>query len=58
MIGCRPVEGWRWQPWVRCKGRNRKTWKERVDDDMKVPGLQPEWAVFRDIWRDFIWANV
>ena len=43
---------------ARCKGRNRKTWKECVDDDMKVLGLHPEWAVFRDVWRDFIWANV
>ena len=34
MIGCQLVERWRWQG-VRCKGRNRKTWKECVDDDMK-----------------------
>ena len=27
-----------------------------MNDDMKVLGLQPEWAVFRDVWRDFIWA--
>ena len=27
---------------VRCAGRNRKTWRECVDDDMKVLGLQPE----------------
>ena len=43
---------------ARCKRRNRKTWKECVDNDMKVLGLHPEWAVFRDVWRDFIWANV
>ena len=43
---------------ARCKGRKRKTWKESVDDDMKVLGLHPEWVVFRDVWRDFIWANV
>ena len=43
---------------VRCRGRSRKTWRECVNDDMKVLGLQPEWAVFRDVWRDFIWANV
>ena len=24
---------------MRCKGRNRKTWKKKVDDDMKVLGL-------------------
>ena len=29
-----------------------------MDDDMEVFGLHPEWAVFRDVWRDFIWANV
>ena len=31
---------------------------ESVKDDMKVLGLHPEWAVFRDVWRDFILANV
>ena len=35
-------------------GRNRKTWKECVDDDMKVLALHSEWVVFRDVWRDFI----
>ena len=54
MIGYRPVERWRW----RCKGRNRKTWKECVEKNIKVLGLHPEWAVFRDVWRDLIWANV
>ena len=40
---------------VRCRGRNGKTWRECVDNDMEVLGLQPEWAVFRDMWRrDFI----
>ena len=29
-----------------------------MDDDMEVLGLHPEWAVLRDMWRDFIWANV
>ena len=43
---------------MRCKGRNRKTSKESVDDNMKVLGLHPEWAVFRDVWRDFIWVNI
>ena len=51
---CRKVE----VPGARCKGRKRKTWKEYVDNDMKVLGLYPEWAVFMDVWRDFIWANV
>ena len=39
---------------VRRIGRNRKTWRECVEDDMKVLGLHSEWAVFRDMWRDFI----
>ena len=43
---------------VRCRGRNRKTWRECVKDDMKMLGLHSEWVVFRDMWRDFIWANV
>ena len=47
---CRKVE----VAGVRCKRRKRKTWKECVDDDMKVLGLHPEWVVFRDVWRDFI----
>ena len=32
---CRKVE----VAGARCKGRNRKTWKECVDDDMEVLGL-------------------
>ena len=39
---------------VRCASRGRKTWYECVKDDMKVLGLHPEWAVFRDMWRGFI----
>ena len=37
------------------EGRNRR---ECVKYDMEVLGLRPEWAEFRDVWRDFIWANV
>ena len=33
---------------------NRKTWRECVNDDMKLFGLQLEWAVFMDMWRGFI----
>ena len=51
---CRKVE----VAGVRYKGRNKKTWKECVDDDIKVLGLHLERAVFRDVWRDSIWANV
>ena len=35
-------------------GKERKTWYECVKDDMKVLGLHAEWAVFRDMGRDFI----
>ena len=51
---CRKVE----VAGARCKGRRRKTWKECVENDMEGACLYPEWAVFRDVWRDFIWANV
>ena len=47
---CRKVE----VAGARCKGRKRKTWTECVNNDMKVLGLHPEWAVFRDMWRGFI----
>ena len=30
---------------------------ECVKDDMKVLGLQPDWAIFRDMWRDLIWGK-
>ena len=32
--------------------KKKKTWKECVDDDMKVLGLHSEWAVFRDVWME------
>ena len=38
----------------RCVGRSRKMWGECVKDDMKLLRLQPEWAVFRDVWKDKI----
>ena len=43
---------------TRGRGRSRKTWEQCVRDDMKLLGLHPEWAVFRDMWRDLIGANV
>ena len=36
---------------TRGRGRSRKTWEHCVRDDMKLLGLHPEWAVFRDMWR-------
>ena len=43
---------------VRCAGSGRKTWRECVNDDMKVLGLQPEWAVFRDKQRGLISGKI
>ena len=57
VIGYRLVERWRWQGRDLWGGKGRLG-KKYVDDDMKVLGLHPEWAVFRDVWRDFLWANV
>ena len=31
------------------KSRGRKTWRECVNDNMELLGLQPEWALFRDM---------
>ena len=35
-------------------GRGRKTWGECFKDDMQLLGLQPEGAIFRDVWRGLI----
>ena len=35
-------------------GRGRKTWRECVNDDMKLLSFQSECAVFRDMGRGFI----
>ena len=52
MIGYRPEERCRWL------GRNVWAWAGRlgecVNDDIKLLGLQPECAMFRDMWRAFI----
>ena len=42
---------------TRGRGRSRKTWEQCVRDDMKLLGLHPEWAIFRDMWRDLIWGK-
>ena len=55
MIGCRNVV----TAGMRFVGRGGKIWGECVKDDMRLHGFQPEWAVFRDVWREFIHgANV
>ena len=35
-------------------GRGWKTLRECVKDDTKELSLHPEWAVFRDMWRENI----
>ena len=42
---------------TRGRGRSGKTWEQCVRDDMKLLGLHPEWAIFRDMWRDLIWGK-
>ena len=56
MIGCLLAEGWWWRG-QGDRGRSRKTWEQCVRDDMKLLGLHPEWAIFRDMWRDLIWGK-
>ena len=55
MIGCRLAKIWRWRG--KCASRGRKTWGGCVNDDMKMHGLQPEWAIFRDMLRVLIWSK-
>ena len=40
---------------MRCVSRGRRTCGKCVKDDMKLLGLQPEWPIFMDMWRDFIY---
>ena len=47
MIGCLLAEGWWWRG-TRGWGRSRKTLEQCVRDDMKLLGLHPEWAVFKN----------
>ena len=43
----------------KCRGqRQGQEDLEYVNDDMKLIGVQPEWAVFRDMWKDFISARI
>ena len=39
------------------RGGSRKTWERCVKDDMELLGLHPEWAIFRDVWRDLFWRK-
>ena len=54
MLACRNVEvAWGLDLWVKAidlwaKGGSHG---ECVNDDMKLLSLQPQWAVFRDMWR-------
>ena len=38
----------------KCRDRDWKTRRECVNDDTTQLGLQPELAVFRDMWRVFV----
>ena len=37
-----------------CAGRDRKTWRKGVKDDIEELDLHTEWVVSRDKWRDLI----
>ena len=50
VLPCRSVEVAGVKSW----GRDRKTWEECVNDDMKLLGLQPEWAIFMDMKKNVI----
>ena len=39
---------------VKSVGKGGKTRGECVKEHMKLLGLQPEWAIFMDIWRDLM----
>ena len=39
---------------VKCWERHKKTWRMHVGNDVKFHGLRPEYALFRNMWRDFI----
>ena len=39
---------------MKSRGMGRKTWGECVIDDIKLNSLQLVWAIFRDMWKDFI----
>ena len=36
---------------ARGRGRSRKMWEQCVRDAMRLLGLHPEWAIFKDMWR-------
>ena len=52
MIGCRPVEMWWWQGKMCGQGQEDL---ENVKDDMKVLGLQPEWAIIIIIYFENVY---
>ena len=33
---------------------SREIWEECMKDDMKWVGLQPEWVLYSDLWRDLM----
>ena len=56
MIGCLLAEGWWWRGRGVGAGVGRRG-EQCVRDDMKLLGLHPEWAIFKDMWRDLIWGK-
>jgi hypothetical protein len=42
----------------RGKGRGKKTWRECVEEDMKVLGVREQDAQGREVWRGVIWETI
>ena len=42
---------------MRCVGRGKKTWGVYKCFDMIMLGVEPEWAIFRDVWKDCMGQN-
>ena len=57
MVGTREAEIHSLLLWE-AVGAEGRTWRKCVHKDVGVLGLHPGWAVFGDVWRGFIWANV
>ena len=41
----------------KCWCRGMKAWGESVTKDIKLLGLQSEWTIFKNVWRDLIWEK-
>ena len=47
-VSCRYMEV------IGMKSVGRDIWEECMKDDMKLVGLQPQWAIFSNFWRDLM----